>query len=85
MRDRCLSIYSAGKIFAATGMRSGWIIGPAHLIRAARSVHQYNVFCFYSPVENAAAKSMEQISEPGNTYLEELATKMRKNRDTLVK
>ena len=58
MKDRCISVYSAGKIFAATGMRSGWIIGPPHLIRAARSVHQYNVFCFYNPVENAAAKSM---------------------------
>ena len=48
--DRCISIYSAGKIFAATGMRSGWMIGPTHLIKAARSVHQYNVFCFYNPV-----------------------------------
>lgn len=27
MQDRTLSIYSAGKIFAATGVRSGWVIG----------------------------------------------------------
>lgn len=58
MKDRTISIYSAGKIFAATGMRSGWMIGATPLIRAARSVHQYNVFCFYNPIENAAAKSV---------------------------
>ena len=61
------------------------MIGPTHLIRAARSVHQYNVFCFYNPVENAAAKSMEAITQPGNTYLEELATKMKNLRDFLIK
>ena len=85
MKDRCLSIYSAGKIFAATGMRSGWMIGPTHLIKAARSVHQYNVFCFYNPVENAAAKSIEQISRPEDKYLEGLATKMSTSRDLLIK
>ena len=50
MADRTLSIYSAGKIFAATGVRSGWVIGPASLIRAVRSVHQYNVFCQYNVI-----------------------------------
>jgi aspartate/methionine/tyrosine aminotransferase len=55
---RTLSIYSAGKIFAATGVRSGWVIGPSPLIKAVRSVHQYNVFCSYNVVENAIAKSL---------------------------
>jgi aspartate/methionine/tyrosine aminotransferase len=44
MAERTVSIYSAGKIFAATGVRSGWVIGPANLIKAIRSVHQYNNF-----------------------------------------
>ena len=64
MYERTLSIYSAGKIFAATGVRCGWIIGPAHLIKCARSVHQYNVFCSYNVVENAVAKSLEEITKP---------------------
>lgn len=50
MYDRTLSIYSAGKIFAATGVRSGWVIGHPDLIRPVRSVHQYNVFCAYNVV-----------------------------------
>lgn len=40
-------MYSAGKIFAATGVRSGWAIGDKRIIQAVRSVHTYNVFCFY--------------------------------------
>lgn len=62
MYDRTLSVYSAGKIFAATGVRSGWVIGPAHLIRSVRSVHQYNVFCSYNVIENCIAKSLNHIS-----------------------
>lgn len=69
MYDRTLSIYSAGKIFAATGVRSGWVIGHADLIRSVRSVHQYNVFCAYNVVENTIAKSLGVISRPEDQYL----------------
>lgn len=62
MFDRCVSIYSAGKIFAATGVRSGWVIGPATLIKAVRSVHQYTVFCPYNVLENALRQSLDVIS-----------------------
>lgn len=58
MYDRTLSVYSGGKIFAATGVRSGWVIGNSHLIRSVRSVHQYNVFCGYAVLENTIAKSL---------------------------
>lgn len=73
MYDRTLSVYSAGKIFAATGVRSGWVIGPAYLIRAVRSVHQYNVFCMYNPVENTVAKSLNHISRPEDDYMKSYA------------
>jgi aspartate/methionine/tyrosine aminotransferase len=69
MAERTVSIYSAGKIFAATGVRSGWVIGPANLIKAIRSVHQYNVFCHYNVLENAISNSLYEISKPENTYL----------------
>lgn len=58
MENRTLSVYSAGKIFAATGVRSGWVIGHAELIRSVRSVHQYNVFCAYNIIEMTIAKSL---------------------------
>ncbi len=76
MYDRTLSIYSAGKIFAATGVRSGWVIGPANLIKAVRSVHQYTVFCYYNILENALTKSLNVISRPEDTYMHDYATKL---------
>lgn len=83
-RDRTLSVYSGGKIFAATGSRLGWVIGAAHLIKCVRSVHQYNVFCGYSVVENAAGKSLEMIADPSSTYMRDYAEKLSKNRDLLL-
>ena len=56
--DRAVSIYSGGKLFAATGVRSGWVIGHASLIKSIRSVHQYSVFCAYNVIENTIAKSL---------------------------
>ena len=84
MYDRTVSVYSAGKIFAATGVRSGWVIGPEHLIKSVRSVHQYNVFCMYNVVENAITKSLNQISRPEDTYMKDYAAKLQKNRDILL-
>ena len=73
MHERTIGVYSAGKIFAATGVRSGWVIGPAHLIKAVRSVHQYTVFCSYNIVEMTVAKSLETISQPTDTYMKDYA------------
>jgi aspartate/methionine/tyrosine aminotransferase len=84
MYDRTVSVYSAGKIFAATGVRSGWVIGPAHLIKAVRSVHQYTVFCSYNVIENTVAKSLQVISRPEDTYMKDYATKLTKHRDILL-
>ena len=36
MWERTLTIGSAGKIFNATGLRTGWTIGPKHLIKACQ-------------------------------------------------
>lgn len=85
MFERTLSIYSAGKIFAATGVRSGWVIGPANLIRSVRSVHQYNVFCSYNVIENTVANSLVEITRPESTYMEDYAKRLIKHRDILVR
>lgn len=64
MYERTVSVYSAGKIFAATGVRCGWAIGSTKLIQSVRSVHQYNVFCYYNVIEMAIAQSLIKISAP---------------------
>jgi aspartate/methionine/tyrosine aminotransferase len=67
MENRTLSIYSAGKIFAATGSRVGWAIGPSKLIKGLMSVHQYNVFRQFDPIQSAVAESLDIISQ--NSYM----------------
>jgi len=37
MWDRCISVYSGGKLFSVTGWRVGWAIGPANLISTMRT------------------------------------------------
>jgi aspartate/methionine/tyrosine aminotransferase len=76
MYDRTVSVYSAGKIFAATGVRSGWAIGSTKVIQSVRSVHTYNVFCYYNIVEAAIAKSLQKISDPNDTYMVDYAKKL---------
>ncbi|TDC82863.1 putative succinyldiaminopimelate transaminase DapC [Micromonospora sp. KC606] len=44
MRERTLSISSAGKTFSATGWKVGWVCGPAALVDAVRKVKQYLTF-----------------------------------------
>lgn len=81
---RTLSLCSAGKIFAATGVRSGWIIGHEDLIKSVRPIHQFNMFCSYNIIENTIAKSLAEISRPESTYLKDCALRLTKNRNMLI-
>lgn len=82
MEDRTLSVYSAGKIFACTGSRVGWVIGNAALIKSLMSVHQYNIFCQYDPVQFAMAESLDIIGN--NDYMKQYADKLIKNKNILT-
>ncbi len=44
MRERCLRIGSAGKMFSLTGWKIGWVLGPKALVEVAARAHQFNTF-----------------------------------------
>ncbi len=44
MKDRCVRIGSAGKIFSLTGWKVGWVMGPKPLIDVLANVHQFLTF-----------------------------------------
>uniref|UniRef100_A0A7M4DVT8 kynurenine--oxoglutarate transaminase n=1 Tax=Crocodylus porosus TaxID=8502 RepID=A0A7M4DVT8_CROPO len=44
MWDRTVTIGSAGKTFSATGWKVGWTLGPDHLVKHLRTVHQNCVY-----------------------------------------
>jgi len=60
MWDRTVTVYSAGKAFAATGWRVGWVVGPPALIQPTLAASTRIVFCTNSPLQEAAAAGLEQ-------------------------
>jgi aspartate/methionine/tyrosine aminotransferase len=56
---KTINVYSAGKMFNATGWKIGWSIGPAKLIQQAFYVHEASVFVNNVPGQVAVARSME--------------------------
>ncbi|KAJ7507671.1 pyridoxal phosphate-dependent transferase [Mycena galericulata] len=65
MWDRTVTVGSAGKAFAATGWRVGWLIGPAYIIRPTLAATTRIVFCTNSPLQEAAAAGLEQAEQRG--------------------
>ncbi|KAL0949690.1 hypothetical protein HGRIS_009727 [Hohenbuehelia grisea] len=63
MWDRTVTVGSAGKAFAATGWRVGWLIGPPSIIQPTLAATTRIVFCTNSPLQEAAAAGLEQAQE----------------------
>ncbi|KAF8897418.1 pyridoxal phosphate-dependent transferase [Infundibulicybe gibba] len=63
MWDRTVTVGSAGKAFAATGWRVGWLIGPPSIIQPTLAASTRIVFCTNSPLQEAAAAGLEQAKE----------------------
>jgi N-succinyldiaminopimelate aminotransferase len=55
MRERTLTISSAGKTFSFTGWKVGWATGPAHLVRAVLMAKQFLTFVSGAPFQPAVA------------------------------
>lgn len=58
MRERTITISSAGKTFNATGWKVGWACGPARLVAAVLRVKQYLTFAVGTPFQAAAAHGL---------------------------
>jgi N-succinyldiaminopimelate aminotransferase len=59
MRERTVSISSAGKTFSVTGWKIGWICAPAHFIRAVSTVKQFLTFTHSGPLQLAVADALQ--------------------------
>jgi N-succinyldiaminopimelate aminotransferase len=55
MRERTVKISSAGKTFSVTGWKIGWVLGPAALVDAVRSVKQFLTYASGTPLQYAVA------------------------------
>jgi len=77
MRERTLTISSAGKLFSLTGWKIGWVTGPADLVTAVRTVKQFLTFVSGGPFQYAIAKALNE----GDPWLHELHATLQQSRD----
>ena len=79
MRERTLTISSAGKTFSFTGWKVGWATGPAHLVRAVLTAKQFLTFVSGAPFQPAVAVGLRLP----DTYFDQLRATLRSKRDRL--
>jgi N-succinyldiaminopimelate aminotransferase len=80
MRDRTVSISSAGKTFSFTGWKVGWVTGTPELVTAVRTAKQFLTFVSSGPFQYAIATG---LALPDSFYAG-LADGLRRKRDLLA-
>ena len=80
MRERTLTISSAGKTFSTTGWKVGWVSGPAEAVAAVRAVKQFLTYVGSGPFQPAVAAG---LALPDEVYAG-LAGSLQGKRDRLV-
>jgi len=80
MRNRCLRIGSAGKIFSLTGWKVGWIQGDISLMSTVSKAHQFITFTTPTALQIAVAHGLETHDD----YYLSLAAELQGNRDFLA-
>jgi N-succinyldiaminopimelate aminotransferase len=80
MRERTVSISSAGKTYSFTGWKVGWATASPALIAAVRTAKQYLTFVSAGPLQYAIAEALRLP----DTYFETLREDMRRKRDLLA-
>ena len=63
LRERAFVVSSFGKTYHCTGWKIGYCIAPPALSAEFRKVHQYNVFCTFSPAQHAFAAMLDAEPE----------------------
>ncbi|KAI0049651.1 PLP-dependent transferase [Auriscalpium vulgare] len=82
MWDRTVTVGSAGKSFAATGWRVGWLIGPPSIITPTLAASTRIVFCTNSPLQEAVASGLEQVNQ--HHFFETQVKEYEERRDVLL-
>jgi len=79
MRERTVTISSAGKTFSFTGWKVGWACGPAPLIDAVRTAKQFLTYVNGAPFQHAVVTGLGLPDD----RIRQLAVDLRVRRDIL--
>ncbi|MEU0032440.1 pyridoxal phosphate-dependent aminotransferase [Streptomyces sp. NPDC006333] len=80
MRERTVTIGSAGKTFSFTGWKVGWITSTPDLVTAVRSAKQFLTYVASGPFQYAVAEALA-LPDP---YFEAFRADLRAKRDVLA-
>ncbi|HVW43510.1 MAG TPA: pyridoxal phosphate-dependent aminotransferase [Amycolatopsis sp.] len=79
MRSRTVTVSSAGKTFACTGWKIGWVCATPDLLAAVKSAKQFMTFVSGGPLQPAVAHALEHELP----WVEALRTSLQSKRDRL--
>jgi len=79
MRERTISISSAGKTFSFTGWKVGWAVADAPLIAAVRTAKQYLTYVNAGPFQYAIAEALRLP----DSYFDSFRADLQRKRDLL--
>lgn len=79
MRERTVSISSAGKTFSFTGWKVGWAMADAPLVAAVRTAKQYLTYVSAGPFQYAVAEALRLP----DAYFDSFRADLRRKRDLL--
>ncbi|MFF4248119.1 pyridoxal phosphate-dependent aminotransferase [Streptomyces sp. NPDC001822] len=79
MRERTVTVSSAGKTFSLTGWKVGWITASPELVAAVRSAKQFLTFVSGGPFQYAVAEALRLP----DSYFDGLREDLRAKRDLL--
>lgn len=80
MRERTVSVSSAGKSFSVTGWKTGWVTAPEPYVRAVQTVKQFLTYAVSAPYQLAAAYALANEIP----WVEELRKSLQAKRDRLI-
>ncbi|MFB7662635.1 pyridoxal phosphate-dependent aminotransferase [Kitasatospora sp. NPDC056138] len=80
MRERTVSISSAGKTFSFTGWKVGWVTAAAPLVAAVRTAKQYLTYVSSGPFQYAVAQALRLP----DSYFEDFRADLARKRDLLA-
>jgi N-succinyldiaminopimelate aminotransferase len=79
MRERTVTISSAGKTFAVTGWKIGWVCASPQLVAAVRTAKQFLTYVSGGPFQPAVAQALAF----GDDYYDGLRSSLQAKRDLL--
>lgn len=68
MRERCVRVGSAGKMFSLTGWKIGWVTGPETLVQTIAKAHQFNTFTTSPALQLGVAHGLQHEMDYALSY-----------------